>query len=76
MSGAGRQWVPTEPGSPMARAHGCTCPGQKPRPIRGGGTVYTLADDCPLHRRPHAPPNFNAARVQEDRRERERGAAA
>jgi len=38
------------PGSPEARAEGCTCPASQPAPERSG-VPMTLDRDCPVHGR-------------------------
>lgn len=68
-------FVPAEPGSVTARIYGCTCPAQQARLNEDGTASYTRAEDCPLHRLPHAldgEHGFAQARRSEDSRERER----
>ena len=70
-------FIPTEPGSEIARVYGCTCPTQRRKRLPGGGLSYRLADDCPVHPRAHAyssPGMFDHARNQEAHQERRRAA--
>lgn len=59
----------TEPGTELARWHGCTCPSTQPRAFRG---IYRRAEDCPIHTLPHAfssDEHFRQARTIEDIRD-------
>jgi hypothetical protein len=67
----------TEPGSPRARLHGCTCPQQTPTERPDGSATYQRDERCPVHRHPHSFTSdraFRHARSIEDTLEHRRAA--